>query len=171
MGLLPGKYLKRERLIGEVSLPGGQRQRLVTPSIKPPPTTGAVTTLLDRLERAGYEPRELLTHTNHAYDRGGWEQHHYNVTVHDRIAEAFAERYQPGQVIVITGQLDLQLQDTLIGPLPYISIVARRIVTVDGPLNSAASAAAPNSAVQLQILAGSEVYVRAVAISSALVGV
>jgi len=42
----------------------------------------------------------------------------------------------------ITGELDLQLADTLTGPLPSISIIARRIALVDGPLNLAASAAA-----------------------------
>jgi hypothetical protein len=91
-----------------------------------------------------------LTHTTHAWWRNGWEQHHYDVTAHDRLAEAFANRHQTGQVVVITGELDLQLQDTLIGPLPYISITAHRIITVDGPLNPAASAAAPDTTVELQ---------------------
>jgi hypothetical protein len=92
----------------------------------------------------------VLSHTTHAYDRGGWEQHHYNVTAYGKIGEAFANRHQPGQVIVITGELDLQLQDTLIGTLPHVSIVANRIITVDGPLNRAASAGAPETDVELQ---------------------
>jgi primosomal replication protein N len=92
----------------------------------------------------------VLTHTTHAYDRNGWEQQHYNVTAYGQIAAAFADRHQPGQVIVITGELDLQLRDTLIGALPHVSIVAHRIITVDGPLNPAASAAAPDSTVELQ---------------------
>jgi hypothetical protein len=62
---------------------------------------------------------------------------------------AFAKRHQPGQVVVITGELDLQLQDTLIGPLPAISIVAHQIITVDGALNAAATAAAPDTIVEL----------------------
>jgi hypothetical protein len=92
----------------------------------------------------------VLSHTTQAYDRGGWEQHHYNVTAYGKISEAFANRHQPGQVIVITGELDLQLQDTLIGTLPHVSIVANRIITVDGPLNRAASAGAPETDVELQ---------------------
>jgi hypothetical protein len=89
----------------------------------------------------------VLTHTTHAYDRHGWEQHHYNVSAHDRLARACSQRHQPGQVVVITGELDLQIQGTLIGPLPYVSIVAHRIITVDGPLNPAASAVAPTTAI------------------------
>jgi primosomal replication protein N len=85
----------------------------------------------------------VLTHTTHAYDRHGWEQQHYNVTAYGPIAQAFADRHQAGQVIVITGALDLQLRDTLIGPLPYVSITAQRIITVDGTLNPAAHSAAP----------------------------
>ena len=73
-----------------------------------------------------------------------------NVVAYGRIAEAFARRHQSGQVVVITGELDLQLRDTLIGPLPYVSIVAHHIITVDGPLNPAASAAAPDQPVELQ---------------------
>ena len=41
------------------------------------------------------------------------------------------------------------MQDTLIGPLPAISIIAHRIVLVDGPLNAAATAAAPDAIVEL----------------------
>jgi hypothetical protein len=91
----------------------------------------------------------VLTHTTHAYDRMGWEQQHYNVIAYGRVGVAFAKRHQPGQVVVITGELDLQLQDTLIGPLPAISIVAHSIVLVDGPLNAAATAAAPDAIVEL----------------------
>jgi hypothetical protein len=53
--------------------------------------------------------------------------------------------HQAGQVVVITGELDLQLHDTLIGPLPAITIVAHQIITVDGPLNPAVSATAPHT--------------------------
>jgi len=92
----------------------------------------------------------VLTHTTHAYAREGWEQQHYNVTAYGKIGVAFAARHQVGQVVVITGELDLQLRDTLIGPLPYVSIIAHRIITVDGPLNPAACAAAPDTQVELQ---------------------
>jgi len=90
----------------------------------------------------------VLTHTTHAYDRKRWEQHHYNVTAYHKLGQAFANRHQPGQVVVITGQIELQLQDTLIGTLPAVSIIAHRIITVDGPLNPAASAAAPDTQVE-----------------------
>ena len=92
----------------------------------------------------------VLAHTTHAYDRGSWEQQHYNVIAYGRVAEAFGERHKTGQVVVITGELELQLKDTLIGPLPYISITAHRIITVDGSLNPAAAAVAPDSHVELQ---------------------
>jgi hypothetical protein len=95
--------------------------------------------------------RFVLTHTTHAIDRRrpGWEQQHYNVTAYDKVAETFTERHQPGQVIVITGELDLQIQATLIGPLPAITIIAHRIVLVDGPLNPAASIAVPDPQLEL----------------------
>jgi primosomal replication protein N len=92
----------------------------------------------------------VLTHTTHAYDRQGWEQQHYTIVAYGRIGVAFADRHKAGQVVVVTGELDLQLRDTLIGPLPRVSIVAHRIITVDGPLNPAASAAAPDQPVELQ---------------------
>jgi hypothetical protein len=79
----------------------------------------------------------VLTHTTHAVDRDGWEQQHYNVTAYGSTGVAFLARHQAGQVIVITSELDLP-------------IVAHRIITVDGPLNPAASAAAPDNAVALQ---------------------
>jgi hypothetical protein len=89
--------------------------------------------------------RFVLTHTTHAIrQRPTWEQQHYTVTAYDKVAETFTERHQPGQVVVITGELDLQIQATLIGPLPAVSIIAHRIVPVDGPLNPAASIAVPD---------------------------
>ena len=90
--------------------------------------------------------RFVLTHTTHAIDRQppSWEQQHYNVRAYDKVAESFAERHQPGQVIVISGEIDLQIQATLIGPLPAITIIAHSIVLVDGPLNPAASIAVPD---------------------------
>jgi len=94
--------------------------------------------------------RFVLTHTTHAIRRRlSWEQQHYNVIAYDNVAEAFARHHHPGQVIVITGELDLQIQDTLIGPLPSISLIAHRIVHVAGALNLAASAAAPDQQVEL----------------------
>jgi hypothetical protein len=84
----------------------------------------------------------VLNHSTHAYDRGGWEQQHYDVVAYGALGETFADRHQAGQVVVIMGELDLQPQDTLIGTLPYIRIIAHRIITVDGPLNAAAHAAA-----------------------------
>jgi primosomal replication protein N len=91
----------------------------------------------------------VLTHTTQAVDRDGWEQQHYNVIAYGSTGVAFLARHRHGQVVVITGELDLQLQDTLIGTLPQVSIVAHRIITVDGPLNPAATAAAPDSTVEL----------------------
>jgi primosomal replication protein N len=76
----------------------------------------------------------VLTHTTHVYDRHGWEQQHYNVIAHGRVGVAFAERHQPGQVLVITGELDPHLRDTLTGPLPAITMIQHRIITIDGPL-------------------------------------
>jgi hypothetical protein len=75
----------------------------------------------------------VLTHTTHAVDRDGWEQQHYNVIAYGSTGVAFLGRHRAGQVVVITGELDLQLQDTLIGPLPAITVIAHRIITVDGP--------------------------------------
>jgi hypothetical protein len=94
--------------------------------------------------------RFVLRHTTHAWDRGGWEQHHYNVIAYGQLGEAFANRHQPGQTIIVMGELDLQLADTLIGTLPSVSIVAHRIITVDGELNPAAHAAAPDSDIELK---------------------
>jgi single-stranded DNA-binding protein len=94
--------------------------------------------------------RFVLAHTTHAYDRNGWEQHHYNVLAYGDLGEALASRHQPGQVVVVMGELDLQLQDTLIGSLSYVSIVAQRIITVDGPLNLAEHAAAPDTDLELR---------------------
>jgi primosomal replication protein N len=93
----------------------------------------------------------VLTHTTHAVDQGrsGWEQQHYNVLAYNRIAETFTDRHQAGQVVIVTGELDLQIKDTLIGPLPAITIIAHRIILIDGPLNPAASAAAPDTQVEL----------------------
>jgi hypothetical protein len=91
----------------------------------------------------------VLGHTTHAWDRHGWERHHYNVTAYGDVGEKFAGRHQPSQVVMVMGELDLQLQDTLIGTLPAVSIVAHRIITVDGPLNPAAPAAAPAAYVEL----------------------
>jgi hypothetical protein len=73
----------------------------------------------------------------------------YNVCAYDKVAEDFTDRHRPGQVVVITGELDLQIQATLIGPLPAVSIVAHRIVLVDGPLNPAASIAVPDPQLEL----------------------
>jgi hypothetical protein len=89
----------------------------------------------------------VLGHTTHAWDRHGWERHHYNVTAYGDVGEKFAGRHQPGQVVMVMGELDLQLQDTLIGQLP--AIVAHRIITIDGPLNPAAHAAAPQLDIEL----------------------
>lgn len=66
-----------------------------------------------------------------------------------RVAATFTERHQPGQVIVISGELDLQIQATLIGPLPAITIIAHRIVLVDGPLNPSASITVPDPQLEL----------------------
>jgi hypothetical protein len=94
--------------------------------------------------------RFVLTHTTHAIrQRPTWERQHYNVCAYDKDAETFCDRHQPGQVVVITGELDLQIQATLIGPLPAVSIIAQRIVLVDGPLNPAASIAVPDPQLEL----------------------
>ena len=40
-----------------------------------------------------------------------------------------------GQIVTISGELDQELQDTLIGPPPAVSIIAHRIVLREAPLN------------------------------------
>jgi hypothetical protein len=83
----------------------------------------------------------VLTHTTHSASPGA-QQQHYRVIVHDDVAEAFAAHYEPGQMVIVMGRLELEIHDTLIGPLPAISIIAHRIILVDRPTNQATTSTA-----------------------------
>jgi len=81
----------------------------------------------------------VLTHTGHSTNSDSAQQH-YRVSAHDDVAAAFAARYQPGQKVIVLGRLNLEIHDTLLGPLPAISITAHRILPIDTPRNPASTA-------------------------------
>jgi hypothetical protein len=81
----------------------------------------------------------VLTHTTHGSHRGS-QQQHYRVIAHNPVAEAFAARHEPGQAVIVMGRLELEIHDTLLGPLPAISITAHRIIPIDKPRNPATTA-------------------------------
>jgi hypothetical protein len=72
----------------------------------------------------------VLTHASHGTNPGS--EQHYRVIAHDPVAEAFAARYEPGQAVIVMGRLELEIHDTLLGPLPAISITAHRIIPING---------------------------------------
>lgn len=95
----------------------------------------------------------VLTHTGHSTNSDSKPQH-YRVIAHDTVAEAFAARHDPGQRVIVMGRLDLETQDTLIGPLPAISITAHRIIPIDTPRAPATASTATDPQ---QILAHSAI--------------
>jgi hypothetical protein len=80
----------------------------------------------------------VLTHASHGTSPGS--EQHYRVIAHDPVAEAFAARHEPGQMVIVLGRLELEIHDTLLGPLPAISITAHRIIPTDKPRNPATTA-------------------------------
>jgi single-stranded DNA-binding protein len=75
--------------------------------------------------------RFVLTHTTTHYETGHWELQYYDVTLYG--AKPFARHYQPGQMILITGQLDHHVQTTPTGSQSQASIHAHTIITAHGP--------------------------------------
>jgi len=74
----------------------------------------------------------VLSHTT-ASPSGHWELQFYNVEAYGQLGEDFATTWQPGQTILITGQLDYHVCDTLAGPVPGASIIAHAIGRALGP--------------------------------------
>jgi hypothetical protein len=98
----------------------------------------------------------VLTHTPRArHDTSGGCEQHYRVIAHGDVAEAFAARHEPGQVVIVLGRLELEIHETLLGPLPAISITAHRIIPTDNPRTPASTAS--TAADPQQVLAHSAI--------------
>jgi hypothetical protein len=95
----------------------------------------------------------VLTHASHGTSPGS--EQHYRVIAHDPVAEAFAARHEPDQAVIVMGRLELEIHDTLLGPLPAISITAHRIIPIDKPRNPAT--AVTTAAGAQQVLAHSAI--------------
>jgi hypothetical protein len=89
----------------------------------------------------------VLTHASHGTNPAS--EQHYRVIAHDPVAEAFAARHEPGQMVIVLGRLDLEIHNTLLGPLPAISITAHRIIPIDKPRNPATTATTAAGAQQV----------------------
>jgi single-stranded DNA-binding protein len=74
----------------------------------------------------------VLTHSTDHYQSGHWELQYYNVSIWGPDAQTFAEDFQVDQQVVVTGRLDSIYEQTLTGYQPIVSIIANRIITVDG---------------------------------------
>jgi single-stranded DNA-binding protein len=71
-----------------------------------------------------------LTHTTDHHQSGHWELQLYHVNLWGPPARDFADTFQIGQRIVITGRLDCLHQQTLTGYHSIVSIIAERIITI-----------------------------------------
>jgi single-stranded DNA-binding protein len=74
----------------------------------------------------------VLTHTSEHEESGHWELQFYNVAIHGPLGESFAETCKAGQKVMITGRLDCELRETLMGYQPVISIIATSVITLYG---------------------------------------
>ena len=74
----------------------------------------------------------MLTHTSEREESGHWELQFYNVTIHGQLGESFAASCKTGQRVMITGRVDCELRETLMGYQPVVSIIATSIITLYG---------------------------------------
>ena len=74
----------------------------------------------------------VLTHTSEHEESGHWELQFYNVHIHGPLGESFAATCKTGQKIMITGRLDCELRQTLMGYQPIVSIIATSVITLYG---------------------------------------
>jgi single-stranded DNA-binding protein len=71
-----------------------------------------------------------LSHTTDHHDSAHWELQLYHVSLWGDVAADFAETFELGQRIVVTGRLDCVHQRTLTGYQSVVSIIAERIITM-----------------------------------------
>jgi single-stranded DNA-binding protein len=71
-----------------------------------------------------------LTHSTDHHQSGHWELQLYHVSLWGPLAEDFADTFEIGQRIVITGRLDCVHQQTLTGYQSIVSIIAERVITI-----------------------------------------
>jgi single-stranded DNA-binding protein len=71
-----------------------------------------------------------LSHTTDHHESGHWELQLYHVSLWGDVAVDFAETFESGQRIVVTGRLDCVHQQTLTGYQSVVSIIAERIITM-----------------------------------------
>jgi single-stranded DNA-binding protein len=71
-----------------------------------------------------------LTHTTDHHQTGHWELQLYHVSLWGPDAEYFADTYELGQRIVVTGRLDCVHRESLTGYHSVVSIIAERIITM-----------------------------------------
>jgi single-stranded DNA-binding protein len=71
-----------------------------------------------------------LAHTTDHHESGHWELQLYSVSLWGALAEEFADEFETGQRIIITGRLDCVHQQTLTGYDSIVSIIADRVITI-----------------------------------------
>jgi len=81
----------------------------------------------------------VLTHSTDHHQTGHWEIQYYNVAIWGPAAQTFYDTIKRGQHIVVTGRLDSIYEQTLTGYQPIVSIIANRILTLDGASEQASS--------------------------------
>jgi single-stranded DNA-binding protein len=74
----------------------------------------------------------VLTHTREHHESGDWELQFYNVAAYGPLGESFPATFHSGQRIVITGRLDCEHEQTLLGYRPLSSVIADSIIVIDG---------------------------------------
>ncbi len=94
---------------------------------------------LHRYDDGDFACEFVLTHSTDHYQTGNWELQYYNVHIWGQAAQTFADSFEVDQRIVVTGRLDSIYEQTLTGYQPLVSIIANRIITIDGPADPVAN--------------------------------
>jgi len=74
----------------------------------------------------------MLTHVTEHEQSGHWELGFYPVSIHGPLPQSFTAGFVPGQKLILCGRLDCELQRTLTGYEPHVSILADSIITLRG---------------------------------------
>ena len=72
----------------------------------------------------------MLIHTREHEESEHWELQFYNVAAYGPLGESFAATFHSGQRIVITGRLDCEHEQTLLGFRPLASVIADSILVI-----------------------------------------